>query len=706
MPHMRASDISDLVDVEADESDGNGSIVESDLSDLSNDEDDVDSLKSFIVPDEEDISNEDSTMLDVTNANSTESLFDESHDLASLNKDNHCSPTPDENKGPAADLDGLPGSTDSPASMVEQPADTQDASSIPKTAKRSDDSAEEDPSVLTKDDKMFSDSRGVKSSLLPKGLTTRSAAKNTGLSADTETSDVKVIDNPPQKIRKIVYDTDPKSTESEHVSNPSYSRNDANIGKSKKKTKSTSVQDGDQDHIAHCSDIYEGSIAALIESLLSQIMPAINQAIAPVRASQTAPAQSANVSSPSLLEGHRPIPDVDVVASAVVLLKPSLMDASPSQDNKLESSKDIPTSDQSAVASASAGPKIRKLVLPGLEGMFSPTTNPTTYEDSKDLFDGAIVMDSGGVFLEDLEQYKRHYDGDYPCGVFDIDLQDPLLQDSYKGRPPLPNRTVVPTYNPNQNSVDPDEKGGRIRFSIWPKSIKECSPLTISEAVTFSHAGFENRKSEYALNVQTSDGIKVGVCVSAGMCTASHVVDSVKVHGPLQRDHKYINLMMHNQDWERWAAFVCLCFGRESLYANMTDLAIQISTLMSKAENDQNARSELASNIHPDIMSPIKKTNGSTPGKKRTDYVLRYALACDDTVPVYDARNKDIDFEEDLPNLDDLPRWKGEVPIGSFVVVGYTVNTYQSSRVRNGPKEEHVSCNLMWIVVCGIPKNR
>jgi hypothetical protein len=26
--------------------------------------------------------------------------------------------------------------------------------------------------------------------------------------------------------------------------------------------------------------------------------------------------------------------------------------------------------------------------------------------------------------------------------------------------------------------------------------------------------------------------------------------------------------------------------------------------------------------------------------------------------------------------------------------------------VRNGPKEEHVSCNLMWIVVCGIPKKR
>jgi hypothetical protein len=52
--------------------------------------------------------------------------------------------------------------------------------------------------------------------------------------------------------------------------------------------------------------------------------------------------------------------------------------------------------------------------------------------------------------------------------------------------------------------------------------------------------------------------------------------------------------MMHNQDWERWAAFVCLCFGRESLYANMTDLAIQISTLMSKAENDQNGEHGLA----------------------------------------------------------------------------------------------------------------
>jgi hypothetical protein len=83
-------------------------------------------------------------------------------------------------------------------------------------------------------------------------------------------------------------------------------------------------------------------------------------------------------------------------------------------------------------------------------------------------------------------------------------------------------------------------------------------------------------------------GAKVAICVTSGMCMRSHVVTGVKTFGSPPREHKYINVVMHNQDWERWAAFMCLCFGQQLLYANITDLAIQFGTMMSKTD-DANA---------------------------------------------------------------------------------------------------------------------
>lgn len=61
-------------------------------------------------------------------------------------------------------------------------------------------------------------------------------------------------------------------------------------------------------------------------------------------------------------------------------------------------------------------------------------------------------------------------------------------------------------------------------------------------------------------------------------------------------------------------------------------------------------------------------------------------------------------MDEDLKNLDSLPRWKGEIPVGSFVVVGYSASTYPGTIGGSGPKVAHLSCNLLWAIVCGIPK--
>ncbi|KAJ7038552.1 hypothetical protein C8F04DRAFT_1324377 [Mycena alexandri] len=345
-------------------------------------------------------------------------------------------------------------------------------------------------------------------------------------------------------------------------------------------------------------------------------------------------------------------------------------------------------------------------ILAGLEGMASATR---VKEESVE--DG-VPMAGKGAFLDDIEAYKLNYDPSYPCQVADLELQDKLLVGSYKGLPPLPNRSVLPSFTRNDASED-EVKGGRVRFSVWPKVVKNCTAATISGAVTFEKSGLyinPSRVSPVDVTVRpTKQGTKttshmrinvdnsVATCVSCGMCVESWVTRTAKTFGSNPREYKCISLVMHNQDWERWAAWMCLCFNEQQLYASMSGRAIQIRSIMSNPDDDNNR--SWAGSINPDIMKPVRSANSSP-----TKFKTKYALGHDETVPVYDCTNHDLDMDEELQSMDSLPRWKGEVPVGSFVIVGYSASTYPGTVGGSGPKVAHLSCNLLWAIVCGIPK--
>ncbi|KAJ7255611.1 hypothetical protein C8J57DRAFT_1013282, partial [Mycena rebaudengoi] len=73
-------------------------------------------------------------------------------------------------------------------------------------------------------------------------------------------------------------------------------------------------------------------------------------------------------------------------------------------------------------------------------------------------------------------------------------------------------------------------------------------------------------------------------------------------------------------------------------------------------------------------------------------------------VPVYDARKTVINFETDLDRLDKrLPLFTGEVPFGSFVVVGYTCTTYPGTLSGASTKVPHLGLNILWVILCGTP---
>jgi hypothetical protein len=90
---------------------------------------------------------------------------------------------------------------------------------------------------------------------------------------------------------------------------------------------------------------------------------------------------------------------------------------------------------------------------------------------------------------------------------------------------------------------------------------------------------------------------------------------------------------------------------------------------------------------------------------KYLSFVPQSALT-DAAVPIYNATNTAFDFTCDLPKLaQKLPLWTaGEIPSGSFVVAGYTVVSYKGKTANNGI-QPHVGCNLLWVVVCGTPRD-
>ncbi|KAJ6462340.1 hypothetical protein C8R47DRAFT_1225489 [Mycena vitilis] len=358
---------------------------------------------------------------------------------------------------------------------------------------------------------------------------------------------------------------------------------------------------------------------------------------------------------------------------------------------------------------------------------------------------GATDVDSADhstVFMEQLETYKAYYDAFAICGVNDEDLQDPVLVNTYIGQPPLPaDRFLLPVYDPERLSGRDTEpvKGGRVKFSTWAKYLPSILADNAIGAVLFREAdpNFINpsRVSPLRLSSQVSAGSaatqrlmvdgRVAMCVTPIFCTESFLVDAKKIGAKTDRTRKWISGIPHNQEYERMEALLCLVLGEPVLYAQITPKkAMSFQTMMSPANEATVQESSSAFTSAPsDMFSPVvaSKSPAKKSPAKKWNFTSKTLLASHDigkyvwiylcpfvlpfpTVPVYDARGVVFDFNSDLARLDTvLPAFHGEVPFGSFVVVGYTVAGYKASLSAGGERVPHMGCNILWAVVCGTP---
>ncbi|KAJ7662745.1 hypothetical protein DFH06DRAFT_1396900 [Mycena polygramma] len=284
------------------------------------------------------------------------------------------------------------------------------------------------------------------------------------------------------------------------------------------------------------------------------------------------------------------------------------------------------------------------------------------------------------VLFDDLEFYKSYFDGNKPCGVFDLRLQDPMLRLHYLDLAPLPcNRRILPLGNRVQPSTDGIDwtTGGRVKYSSWFEQNPNLQPSNSLGAMTFEYAApnfinlsrippFDLSSRESAGSARVSRlyfGGRVAVCVAAVCSIESHVVAPNNPGPQSDVQCKWLSGVMHDQDWERFEAIVCLVVGEQFMYGQLTDNAVTFRTRLNPdpvlAESG-NAMSSVSSSVKSSFSTSQTTPKRSTRSNTNLGKTL---LNHNDPIPVYDARDTVVDFASDLDRLVEvLPLFHGEVP--------------------------------------------
>ncbi|KAJ6522934.1 hypothetical protein DFH09DRAFT_1191008 [Mycena vulgaris] len=330
---------------------------------------------------------------------------------------------------------------------------------------------------------------------------------------------------------------------------------------------------------------------------------------------------------------------------------------------------------------------------------------------------------SSTVFLEDIETYRAYFDATAKCGVFDLSIQDKSLRPGYIGLHPLPAfRRILAAYDRNRISGDDTidyTTGGRIQFSSWFRQLPRMIAANSMGAMMFqeSEPNFINpsRVSPLRLSTQGSAGSsttqrlhvngRIAVCVTPVCVTESHVVVPRKIGLKSDRRRKWISGVPHDQDWERMEALLCLLFHETIMYGQIADKSLSFQTMISPetAKQSDSTPDRFTRGV-PSSMFSARSPAKNSPGSSFQASKAKTLLAFDDTIPVYDARKTVIDFDADLDRLGHvLPLFIGEVPNGSFAIIGYSVSSYFGNILSKANKVPYIGMNLLWVIVCGVP---
>ncbi|KAF6761868.1 hypothetical protein DFP72DRAFT_841979 [Ephemerocybe angulata] len=309
-------------------------------------------------------------------------------------------------------------------------------------------------------------------------------------------------------------------------------------------------------------------------------------------------------------------------------------------------------------------------------------------------------------FREDATTFRRRTTLPDVDEVNDPSNIDPILVETYRGLSNLPAGII--------NSWSQQAGRGHPMFSVWGVWIPNMNGETAYRAITFTQEGhFRNPARTSPLEVvmrstsPTNDRLNFYcatnpavpfVGVSCGWVERSQIIAS-SGNGLRQR---FISVILHSGEWERTVGFICAASGYPDLHGQLHRDALQFSSRAQGSLPQTSSPGQPPSTsgaAAPKRAIPANMFKRSTTASPRvaTD---TFSLPNDVDIPVYDAREvADLDFHKVLPRLaESLPPFAGEVPLGAFIVVGYTLTVY-----RAGSGLMNLGCNLLWAIVVGTP---
>ncbi|RXW11200.1 hypothetical protein EST38_g14655 [Candolleomyces aberdarensis] len=283
-------------------------------------------------------------------------------------------------------------------------------------------------------------------------------------------------------------------------------------------------------------------------------------------------------------------------------------------------------------------------------------------------------------------------------------LQDDLLKPYYVNLEKYRSGAFI-TWSPNV------PRQGMTSFRTWGSVCPNVIFSSCMNSINFrKHGNYVNlarvalnelcvrnvgAKNQY-YNLYTSDK-QVAVCLSAVRINESFI------HNPPTRGlrKKGVSGTLHTQEYERTAGCVCTCFGHPKLHAQiyLNRISFETRTEFKQEKGDPSSLKTEPADASPAVLSPSVAVSAAAKSATATKAADQFALPFNAEIPVYDARKVEVDFDKHLDDLSSFPRWKGEVPVGSFAVIAYTTGTFYSTTQEGWA----VSFNIQWVMLIGVP---
>ncbi|KAF8973569.1 hypothetical protein BDZ97DRAFT_1912054 [Flammula alnicola] len=310
------------------------------------------------------------------------------------------------------------------------------------------------------------------------------------------------------------------------------------------------------------------------------------------------------------------------------------------------------------------------------------------------------LMSNGAVLYDDTQKYRV---SSLPaaCEVSNASLQDPYLAKDYTKLPPLKAGTLK-----SWNATAASPGMSLVNFSEWAVQCPNMDFDAACDAIRFArYKNFINPSRISPLDVNilytTHDrkrsvlqcNFKTAICLTPVLSRDSYLVNPTT--SGLR--NKYLSGHPHRQEWQRLEGFACMVFDKPVMVAQIHKEAISFMTMGSFKDREATS-SPSKQPRNPSILSSSVKSSAAANKHKtlKADSHFKSVLDHSDEVPVYDAREVPFNFASDLEDVASaLPRFHGEIPVHSFVVVGYTLGHYE----KDG--RPYLTTNILFAILLG-----